>query len=149
MSVQLSVTVEGVPHGSVKPRLPVSGQSLCDCGDELSAAARGARVKRLWSFSFGLEAELKWAHKALGSPDQDEMTEQQSRRYEKEVEQQRSVVGKWFDPKEGLRCVDGIVEYLENHPELGYERCASELKVLRTILQNAKKQRRRFRLIVF
>jgi hypothetical protein len=147
MGVDVSVVLEGF-DGTVKPQLPAGGKDLARHNAALDAAARRARVKRLWSFAHSLEEELEWADRALGSPDQERITADEATRYLEERDKQQVRAGKWYAAADGLRTVDGILSYLSKHPELGCDACAADLNAIKKVLEKAKQQRRRFRLSV-
>ena len=105
-------------------------------------------MRRLWSFAHSLEEALKWADRAMGSPDQGRMTAEEATRHLKERDKQQVRAGKWYAAADGLRTVDGILSYLSKRPELGCAACAPDLKAIKKVLEKAQKQRRRFRLSV-
>ena len=150
MSVNIKVVLEGA-KGRVKPDLPSGGKDLSRHGDELDAAAKAAKVKRLHAFAHSYEEELDWAAKALGDPDTDAMSAEEEQQYIKRRDQMFVHSGKWYPAGEGLRTVTGLLDYLAGHPEVaGGPRgsVAEDLAAIRKVLEGAKKDGRRFRLRV-
>ena len=77
----------------------------------LDRAAKAAGAKSLFSFTHGLTEELGWAHRELGNPDVDVMSEAQREKFDAKLEKTRCRVGRWYAATDGLKAVDALLAH--------------------------------------
>src|SRR5688500_8689089 len=74
----------------------------------LDRAAKRAGVRSLFSFTHGLTEELGWAHRELGDPDVDAMSDAQREKFDAKLDKTFCRVGKWYAAADGLKTVEAL-----------------------------------------
>jgi hypothetical protein len=145
MSVSMKVRLE---NAAGRPARLQNFEDLYAEKKSLDRAAKSAGVGSLFSFTLGLTAESTLAHRALGDPDVDAMSDAERERFYAEVERVSARVGPWHAAADGLKTVDALLAHRRSAGAVAAEGSVDHvLKDLRKVLAKAAKARRRFRLV--
>ena len=145
MSVTLRVRLEG-GMGKAKSQLPTSGQDFWPNRKLLDKVTKAAGAPSLFTFIHSLGEEDEWAYEALGSPDTDDMDEDEEDRFDAKLERMAAKVGKWHKASDGLKSVDALLAHLDAKGRDAIPGVLDDLKALRKLLLTAQKSKKGFRL---